>query len=87
MTGIQKRFLEQTELAYVNEVIAEMKAEIELYFLTAFYRFSTKIFEYYQRDNKLKHIEAGIFVDNNFVKDARPSFYLNASNNGMSKCC
>jgi len=26
-------------------------------------------------------------VDRDIIKDGRPSFYLNASNNRMSKCC
>jgi len=87
VTGIQKRFLEQTEVAMFNEVLAELEKEIEFYFLTADKRVSTKIFEYNSRENKLNHLEAGIYVDKNIVKDARPSFYLNASNNRMSKCC
>jgi len=65
----------------------DKKNEIELFFLTADKRISTKIFEYNERENKLSHLEAGIFIDKNIIKDARPSFYLNASNNRMSKCC
>lgn len=79
--------MEQSEVAMVNEVIAEMETEIELFFLTADKRISTKIFEFNQRENKLNHLEAGIYVDKNIVKDSKPSFYLNASNNRMSKCC
>lgn len=49
VTGIQKRFLENSEIAMFNEVIAELaeerKCEIELFFLTADKRISTKIFE------------------------------------------
>jgi len=52
--------LEQSEVAMVNEVIAEMETEIELFFLTADKRISTKIFEFNQRENKLNHLEAGI---------------------------
>jgi hypothetical protein len=58
----------------IAEIIEEKKCEIELYFLTADKRISTKIFEYNERENKLNHLEAGIFIDKNIIKDARPSF-------------
>jgi len=85
---MQKRALQNTEIAFFTEVFAELGREsTNLHFLTADKRISTKIFEFNQRENKLNHLEAGIYVDRDIVKDGRPSFYLNASNNRMSKCC
>lgn len=61
ITDFQRKFVENTEISYINEVFAELGREnTQLWFLTANKRISTKIFEWNQRDNKLKHLEAGI---------------------------
>ena len=88
VSEIQKKFLQQTEITFFNETLAELGRDgVQLLFMTADKRISTKIFEFNRRENKLNHLEAGIYVDRDIVKDGRPSFYLNASNNRMSKCC
>lgn len=85
---VQRRFVENTEISQINEVVSELGREnVDLYFMTANKRISTKIFEWNGRDNKLNHLEAGIYINSHIVKDANPSFQLNASNNRMTKCC
>jgi len=67
--------VENTEIAYVNEVFAELgREQVQLWFLTANKRISTKIFEWNARENKLNHLEAGIYINRDLVKDGLPSF-------------
>eukprot|EP00801_Mesodinium_rubrum_P002005 Mrub_02005.p3 GENE.Mrub_02005~~Mrub_02005.p3 ORF type:complete len:291 (+),score=181.28 Mrub_02005:788-1660(+) len=88
VSEMQKKFIQTSEVAFFTETFAELGRDgVQLLFLTADKRVSTKIFEFNRRENKLNHLEAGIYVDRDIVKDGRPSFYLNASNNRMSKCC
>jgi len=71
----QKRSLQTTEIAFFNETFAELGRDgVNLIFMTADKRISTKIFEFNKRENKLNHLEAGIYVDRDIVKDGRPSF-------------
>lgn len=75
ITDFQRRFVENTEIAYVNEVFAELgREQVQLWFLTANKRISTKIFEWNARENKLNHLEAGIYINRDLVKDGLPSF-------------
>mmetsp|Transcript_16406 Transcript_16406/g.13451 ORF Transcript_16406/g.13451 Transcript_16406/m.13451 type:complete len:505 (-) Transcript_16406:439-1953(-) len=61
VTEMQKRNVMNTEVAFFNEVFAELSREgIQLLFLTADKRISTKIFEFNAMENKLNHLEAGI---------------------------
>ena len=85
VSEMQKKFIQTSEVAFFTETFAELGRDgVQLLFLTADKRVSTKIFEFNRRENKLNHLEAGIYVDRDIVKDGRPSFYLNASNNRMS---
>jgi len=75
VSEIMKRNLQTTEVAFFNETFAELGRDgVNLNFLTADKRVSTKIFEFNRRENKLNHLEAGIYVDRDIVKDGRPSF-------------
>jgi len=75
ITDFQRRFVETTEITFINEVFADLqKEDMTFIFLTANKRISTKIFEFNSRDNALKHLEAGIYVNTDIVKDALPSF-------------
>jgi len=61
VSEIQKRHLQNTEVSFFTETFAELGREgTQLHFLTADKRVSTKIFEFNRRENKLKHLEAGI---------------------------
>lgn len=75
VSEIQKRTLQNTEIAFFTETFAELGRDgVQLNFMTADKRVSTKIFEFNRRENKLNHLEAGIYVDRDIVKDGRPSF-------------
>jgi len=61
ITDFQRRFVETTEITFINEVFADLqKEDMNLFFITANKRISTKIFEFSSKDNSLKHLEAGI---------------------------